>query len=188
MKLIVGLGNPGSKFENTRHNVGFIVVDSFVEFLSNKFGDSVVWRVEHQGLVCKSSSVIFFKPITYMNLSGNAVCSLKNFYKISNSDILIVYDDLYLAEGKYRFSINRNSGGHNGVKNIIEKLGGKDFLTLRVGIGPREKATVISDYVLENMSEETMDNIGSLYQTIFEAMEFFIDGANISELQNKYNR
>lgn len=187
MRLIVGLGNPGIKYEKTRHNVGFLVVDAFIDYLNQEFGDHVVWRVEHMGLVYKSSSVIFFKPITYMNLSGNAISSLRNFYKINNSDILVVYDDLHLPEGKYKFSTNRSSGGHNGVKSIIAKLGGKDFLTLRVGIGPREKVDVISDYVLEEMSVECMETLESLYESMFEALEEFLDGSNIYELQNKYN-
>lgn len=176
---MVGLGNPGDKYVFTRHNIGFLILD---EYLSGAH-----WKNDHRGLIHKRGNTMFCKPMTFMNLSGESVMSLKRYFGILNSDILVVCDDLYLPEGTFKFGFNRNSGGHNGLKNIIDEIGGKDFCTLRIGIGPREKAHSIADYVLENFGSESMSRIKSIFPTIFLSIKEFEEGATISQLQNKYN-
>lgn len=177
--MVVGLGNPGNRYVRTRHNIGFLVLD---EYLSG-----VHWTSDHRGLIHKRNDTIFCKPMTFMNLSGESVVSLKRYFDILNSDILIVCDDLYLPEGTFKFGFNRSSGGHNGLKNIIEAVGGRDFCTLRIGIGPRENAHSIADYVLENFGQESMSRIRSIFPPIFMSLREFENGATIAQLQNKYN-
>lgn len=182
MKLVVGLGNPGQEYKTTRHNVGFLVIDAFVESYS-----SATWTTKHKGSFCKLEGSAFLKPETFMNLSGHSVLSASSFYKTQSSDILVIYDDLYLPEGEFKFSCNKSSGGHNGVRSVIEMLGAGNFLSLRIGIGPRERASRISEYVLEKFSQKSMDVLFSIYPTLFEAIKDFINGASLSYLQNKYN-
>jgi PTH1 family peptidyl-tRNA hydrolase len=133
MKLVIGLGNPGSQYEQTRHNVGFRVVDS----LATKYG----WRWERQGRAMLASGaigtekVVLVKPLTFMNVSGEAVGELVRWHKLPPEDVLVVYDDLDLAVGKLRLRANGSAGGHNGVDSIIHHLHTNQFPRLRVGIG-----------------------------------------------------
>ena len=119
MKLVVGLGNPGKEYENTRHNIGFMILDSFIEnfSLENKF-QAMVKKVK-----IENEDVLFVKPITYMNLSGNAVIKIVNYYHIDKKDILVLQDDLDLDFGSFKLKNNSSSGGHNGIKSIIRSLG-----------------------------------------------------------------
>ena len=118
MKLIVGLGNPGKEYENTRHNIGFMILDNYLK--------DAVWTNKYKGLVTtlniNNDKVIFLKPVTYMNLSGESVREIVNFYKINIEDILIIHDDLDLSLGKIRIKKNSSDGGHNGIKSIINNL------------------------------------------------------------------
>ena len=111
MKLVVGLGNPGNEYKNTRHNVGYIVVDNYL--------GSVLWQKKFQGLIYKKNNTIFLKPTTYMNLSGISVKKVIDYYKIPIDNILIIHDDLDLPLGKYKIKFNSSSGGHNGIKSLI---------------------------------------------------------------------
>src|SRR3989344_4458117 len=131
MKLIVGLGNPGEKFKNNRHNVGFMVVDAFAKHVE------LSWRYSAD-LMCyfvKWSNYVLCKPAIYMNKSGEAIRAVSLFYKISHKEVLVVHDDLDLDFGKVRLSFNGTSAGHHGVESTIESLGSMDFGRLRVGIG-----------------------------------------------------
>lgn len=178
-RLVVGLGNPGHKYTHTRHNAGFLALDAYLS--------DVTWSQENSSLVFRRNNIIFCKPMTFMNLSGESVSHLKGYFGIAHEDILVVCDDLYLPEGIFRFGFNRGSGGHNGLKNIIRSIGGRNFCTLRIGIGPREKAHSIADYVLEQFSKESMDRFKSMFPSIFSALREFEEGMNIAQLQNKYN-
>lgn len=182
MKVIVGLGNPGKKYLNTRHNLGFIVLDQFM----NKYGLSFSEN-RFNSLFCKNGDVIFCKPQTFMNNSGNSLKSIKDFYKLENSDFLIIYDDLYLETGKFKYSLNNGPGGHNGIKNIVQLLQGNQFFKLRVGIGPRERAISIADYVLEDFSKEDFQKIKLCLDSIIKSLDLFIKGKSFLELQNLFN-
>ena len=147
MKLIVGLGNPDKEYDKTRHNVGFMVIDNYL--------GSVNWSNKLNALYCEKvingEKIIFVKPLTYMNNSGNAVGEFVRYFNIDNKDILVIQDDLDLNVGDYKLKCHSSSGGHNGIKSIISSLGNQDFSRLNVGIGSVKKDQVI-DYVLGKFS------------------------------------
>lgn len=144
MKLIVGLGNPGFQYENTRHNVGFMVIDEIAKKMNLNINQK-----KFDSLLFVNSDFILLKPLTFMNLSGKAVKSVVDFFKIDISDIIIVCDDLDIKLGQAKIKISNSSAGHNGIKSIIEKLETSNFYRLKIGIGrPENKETKLSSYVL----------------------------------------
>ncbi len=145
MILIVGLGNPTIRYQNTRHNFGFMVLD---EFLSNH-KTTFIDKSKFQGGVYKSDDFIALKPQTYMNLSGQSVSVVKNFYKIQR--VIVLHDDLDIPLGSVRFKVGGSSGGHNGLKSI-DSLIGNGYERVRLGIGKPEHKSQVSDFVLENFS------------------------------------
>ncbi len=181
MKLVVGLGNPGREYKNTRHNIGFMVLDNYLGKVDwkNKM-ESYFYSTNIEG-----EDVIFLKPLTYMNLSGMAVSKVVKFYKIDLDDILVIQDDLDLKVGTYKVKKNSSSGGHNGIKSIISELGSEDFLRLKVGIG---KSSLIptDKYVLSRFSEEEKNNIEENFEKFNELINAFIIGGidNIHKVNN----
>lgn len=136
MKLIVGLGNPGEKFEHTRHNIGFLITNSLVKELTPISKKSVWSEVKKPKLsFCKLDRLIILKPQTYMNLAGLAVGYIKNFYKIDSRNIWVIHDDIDLPLGKLRIRRGGASAGHHGIDSLIKELGGDNFVRFRVGIG-----------------------------------------------------
>ena len=134
MKLIVGLGNPGEKYESTRHNIGFMVVDR----LAHELGPTdIVWRQEdkHQALVARTGDIILVKPLTFMNNAGIAVGSLVRFYKLNSMDVLVIHDDIDLPVGKIRIRTGGSSAGHNGLQSIMQHLKTDKFIRFRLGVG-----------------------------------------------------
>ena len=150
--LVAGLGNPGREYEKTRHNIGFMVIDKVLEKLNGaSLGESGCNSIFYK-LKYKGKAVIFAKPQTFMNLSGNAVSAMLNREKLDKSNLLVVHDELDLPLGRMRIRKGGSSGGHNGINSIIEMLGGQqDFLRMRIGIG-RDRNVV--DYVLGEFREE----------------------------------
>jgi PTH1 family peptidyl-tRNA hydrolase len=130
MKLIVGLGNPGKEYVETRHNLGFLIIDQLASKLEVELN-----KQKFNGLYYQTKEYILLKPQTYMNNSGECISAFINYFQISLDDLLVIYDDIALPLGKFRYRKQGSDGGHNGVKNIIEKLGKKNFQRLRVGIG-----------------------------------------------------
>jgi PTH1 family peptidyl-tRNA hydrolase len=130
MKLIVGLGNPGKEYVETRHNLGFLIIDQ----LANKL-EVELNKQKFNGLYYQTKEYILFKPQTYMNNSGECVSAFMNYFQIPFDNLLVIYDDISLPLGNFRYRQQGSDGGHNGIKNIIEKLGKKNFQRLRVGIG-----------------------------------------------------
>ena len=180
MKLIVGLGNPGKEYVNTRHNIGFLVIDSFVggEKWSSKFNGLYLSKI------INGEKVIFLKPQSFMNLSGGVVRKFVDYFDIKLSDILIIQDDLDLDFAKPRLKIDSSAGGHNGIKDIIANLNSKEFLRLKIGIS--KVSGDIKDYVLSSFSKkekDLLDESMSLYHNIIK--DFVIKDA--SYLMNKYN-
>lgn len=154
MKLVVGLGNPGKEYENTRHNMGFLALDEFAEMCGVDFDKenfkgqiAVVRRSEF------SEPILLLKPLTFMNLSGESVVAAKNFYKLDPKDILVIYDDMAIAEGSIRLRPGGSSGGHNGMKSIIQLLGTDQFPRIRIGIGEPAHSGV--DHVLGKLTGES---------------------------------
>lgn len=181
MKLIAGLGNIGEKYCFTRHNAGFMVLDKLA--LDNNFS----FREESK-LKCflaKSNDIIYIKPTTFMNLSGEAVRAVMDYYKIDVKDILIVYDDIALDLGRMRFRANGSDGGHNGIKSIIKHVGTKEFDRLKVGIGPQPNIPS-ENYVLQNFPKEQLETLKEVLKRADEAIEFYLSN-DIQKAQNKFN-
>lgn len=185
MKVIVGLGNPGKKYKNTRHNVGFLFVDSVVESLGGKFTLNSKLRSELFLTNIQKQKVLFVKPITYMNLSGESVRLIVDYYKVNLDDILVIYDDLDLPCGKIRIRDNGSSGGHKGMQSIIDYLKINDIKRIRIGIDSTYQKDVI-DYVLGNFSKEEFDIINNVLDKSTNIIEDFIQ-KSFDDLMNTYN-
>lgn len=166
MKLIVGLGNPGKEYEKTRHNVGFMILDNYL-------GD-VNWQDKFNSFFYKKGDVLFLKPKTYMNLSGNAILACMNYYNINISEILIIHDDLDIEIGTYRIKTNSGSGGHNGLKSIIQCIGSQEFNRLKVGIS-KNNLIPTDKYVLSKFTKSELDIIQKNYSTYNKIIEKFIN-------------
>jgi len=181
MKLIVGLGNPGNEYKDTRHNIGFMILDNYLK--------DVLWKTKNDSLIymkeIKKEQILFLKPLTYMNLSGKAIKKVMDFYKIDIKDILIVQDDLDLDVGKYKIKRNSSSGGHNGIKSIISELKSDEFARLKVGIGKSEIIPV-DKYVLSKFSQEELSLITSNYIKFNEIINNFIT-LGIEDTLKNYN-
>lgn len=148
MKLIIGLGNPGKKYQENRHNIGYILLDKFAEDNKVKFSESQ----KMGSLITQVGTLYLCKPNNFMNNSGDAVSKMSTFYKISPEDILVIHDDLDLEFGTIKLQRDKSAAGHNGVQDIINKLGTKNFWRLRIGIGRPSDQTPIDQYVLNNLS------------------------------------
>ena len=180
MKLVVGLGNPGNEYKNTRHNAGFMALD----LVAKELGASIETK-KFKALIGESfhkgEKIIMMKPQTYMNLSGEAVIQAMNYYDLDDSDLIVLSDDLDLALGMIRFKEKGSSGGQRGIQNIIKHLGTSDFPRLRIGIGKSDVIPVV-DYVLGKIDDETAILAAS------KCTMDFIDGMSFLEIKNKYNR
>lgn len=184
MKLIVGLGNPGREYENTRHNIGFIVLDKIANKLNENYSNN-----KFDGLYfmknINNEKVIFLKPQKYMNLSGEVVSKFINYFHIDISDILIICDDLDLPSGKIRIRKKGSSGGHNGLKNIFLKLGSDNLKRLKIGIS-NDKLYDTKDYVLGKFSKEELNNIDNKTSLASDICLEFIE-EDFEKLMSKYN-
>lgn len=185
MKLIVGLGNPGLEYENTRHNIGFYMVDRYVS--EYHLGS---WKMKFHGLFLDTflngHRVIFLKPQSYMNLSGEVVRDFMHFYKIDIHDILIISDDLDLQVGNFKLREKGSCGGHNGLRDIEKRLGTQEYKRLKVGIS-NNKDIDTKDYVLGKFSKEDMKIYINLYSTIKHVLDDFFE-YDFSALMSLYNR
>lgn len=184
MKMIVGLGNPGKKYANTHHNVGFMVLDNYtkkrnIESCGNKF------EGEYAESIINGEKVIFLKPQKYMNLSGEVVRDFVNFYKISIEDILIISDDLDMDCGKIRLRERGSSGGHNGLKNIELHLNTQEYKRLKIGVG-NNKNVDTKQYVLSKFTEQELDKINNSIKTTENIIDDFLT-KDFSVLMSVYN-
>lgn len=184
MYLIVGLGNPGPKYQNTFHNVGFMCID----FISQKHNINVN-RIKHKAIIgegeINSEKIILAKPQTYMNLSGESVREMALWYKISPQNIIIMYDDINLEIGKLRIREKGSAGGHNGMKSVIYQLNTDKFPRIRVGIGsPGEKELV--DHVLSKVPKAEQDNLFDAIGNAAQAAEMVVRG-DIQGAMNRFN-
>ena len=182
MKLIVGIGNVGKEYENTRHNMGFMVIDSYL--------GKCDYQEKFNAYVCEKNifgeKVFFIKPTTYVNNSGFSVAKFVSYYNIPLENILVVHDDLDLDSGRYRLKIKSSSGGHNGIKSIINSLNSDNFLRLKIGIKTKYMNDVI-DYVLGKLSKEEVNNYKNNEETYIKIVDSFIkDG--IEKTMNIYNK
>ncbi|MBP3886749.1 MAG: aminoacyl-tRNA hydrolase [Cellulosilyticum sp.] len=186
MKLIVGLGNPGMQYAATRHNIGFEVIDSIAETYNIS-----VMKNKYKALIGEGNiageKVILMKPQTYMNLSGEAVKACMDFHKISNEDLIVIYDDISLQVGQLRIRKSGSAGGHNGIKNIIAQLGTQEFPRIKFGVGEKPAGWDLANYVLGRFSEEDMKVIGPRVTDAVKATETIIK-SGIEKAMNNYNK
>ena len=187
MFIIAGLGNPTLQYEGTRHNAGFDVIDT----LAGKYNISVDGR-KNRALIGKGiiegKKVILAKPQTYMNLSGESLGGLVDYYKVDEeSEFLVVYDDISLDVGQLRIRKTGSAGGHNGMKNIISHLGTEVFPRIKVGVGEKPKKYDLADYVLSRFSKEERAIMEEGCQKAVEAVEMILRG-EMEEAMNKFNR
>jgi PTH1 family peptidyl-tRNA hydrolase len=185
MFVIVGLGNPGKQYEHTRHNVGFDVID----ILAKEYGASVT-KMKHKALIgeCRvgSEKVLLVKPQTYMNLSGETLIDIYQYYKVELEDIIVVYDDIDLDVGKIRIRKKGSAGSHNGMKSIIKCLGSGDFPRVRVGVSKPEAGADLANFVLSRFRKEEQLDIDNGLEKACKAVDSMIR-ENIDLAMNKYN-
>lgn len=186
MKLIICLGNPTAKYANTRHNVGFMFADTLAQEISANFSNEPKFKAEIAKGTYKNEAFWIVKPQTFMNLSGEALLALKNFYKINIEDLFLVYDDISLDIGKIRFRAKGSDGGHNGVKSIIKHAQTQNFGRLKIGIGPQPPFMKSEDYVLQNFSQDEMNTLKTTLKTSVEAFLYYCE-TDINKVQNRYN-
>ena len=182
MKLVVGLGNPGSEYENTRHNIGYMFLNYITD--EKKFKLNKKFNAMEYETIIDNEKVLFIKPLTFMNSSGDAVVKYVNFYKLTLDDVLIIQDDLDMPLGKYKLLFNHGDGGHNGIKNIILNLGSREFLRLKIGISRADINT--KDYVLGKFTKEE----SKIVDETFKKFDCFINDymkLNRDILMGKYN-
>ncbi|WP_041367250.1 aminoacyl-tRNA hydrolase [Natranaerobius thermophilus] len=189
MKLIAGLGNPGKKYQYNKHNIGFMVIDYFAK----QHGLSVT-KLKHQSmwdeLRLEGEKIVLIKPLTYMNRSGHAIKLWKDYFKIENQDLLIIYDDLDLELGDLRMRPKGGTGGHNGLKSIVSTLGGKEFPRIRFGIGRPASQESTSSYVLKDFTKKEFETINNKFPDLSKGIELFCkEGINeamnfVNSLQN----
>lgn len=184
--LIVGLGNPGDKYMHTRHNVGFMVMDSFAD----KHGASK-WKLKFKSLyadvVVNGKRCILLKPSTYMNKSGEAVQEAMNFYKIPIENVIVVCDDITLSPSRIRIRIKGSDGGHNGLKNIIYLTGKNTFPRIRIGVGAKPHPEYdLADWVLSNFKKEEVPLMEQAFEKSVDAISLIVDD-NINKAMNMYN-
>ena len=185
MKLVVGLGNKGREYENTRHNMGFMLIDRYLQYknITDKFKEK--FNAIYIETTINNEKVIFIKPMTYMNNSGIAVRAFIDFYKLNSEDILVISDDLDLDLGKFRLRRNGSSGGHNGLKSIISHLGTDNFKRLRIGISNDEDDVI--NYVLSKFSKKELNEIDIMFDTLVDVLDdYFV--MDFTFLMSKYNR
>ncbi|WP_418747735.1 aminoacyl-tRNA hydrolase [Frisingicoccus sp.] len=185
MYLIAGLGNPSKTYEGTRHNVGFTMID----VIGSKFDIDVTTR-KHKALVGRGvidgMRVILAKPQTYMNLSGESIREIADFYKIEPENIIIIYDDISLDVGQLRIRKKGSAGGHNGVKNIIAHLGTQEFPRIKVGIGNKPEGWDLADYVLSRYSKAEQEALEEAAEGVVGALKLML-ADDIDGAMNRYN-
>lgn len=184
MKVIVGLGNPGSEYAQTRHNIGFEAADRIAGKCCIPLTKAKFNALYGKGTV-DGEELIIVKPLTYMNLSGEAVSPLLNFYKIPVENLLVIYDDMDLPIGKIRLRQKGSAGGHNGVKSLIHHLHTQDFKRIKVGIGHPQKMAVVS-YVLQRFSADESVLIGPAIESAAEAAVSWLT-TPFQQVMNQYN-
>lgn len=185
MKLIIGLGNPGRDYAGTRHNIGFGVITRVAEQYNISLN-----RNEHKAVCGKGmiggEKVLLAQPQTFMNLSGESVRSLADYYKVEPEDIIVAYDDIDLAVGQIRIRRKGSAGGHNGIKNIIAHLGTNEFPRVKVGVGAKPQGGDLARHVLSRFSKEEEKKVGEILDVAVEAVETMVS-QDIETAMNRFN-
>ena len=186
MKVIVGLGNPGKKYENTRHNIGFAAID----YIAEKEGININTG-KHKALVgsgyIDGVKVLLVKPQTFMNLSGESLRPIMDFYKLEPEDFLVIFDDIDLDVGRIRVRRKGSAGGHNGMKSIISHLGSMEFPRIKIGVGAKPAGYDLADYVLGHFTRADQEILEERFEDVYDAAKLIV-GDDITEAMNRHNK
>lgn len=174
MKIIVGLGNPGEKYSQTRHNIGWLFIDYLSKIynvdVSKCSNDALVGEVKING-----EKVIFAKPTTFMNLSGNSVVKLKNWYKVENKDILVIFDDIDIPFQTFRYREKGSGGSHNGMKNIVQMLSSEEIPRIRIGLGGlKHEKQDMADFVLQKFKKDELKKLEDVFFEVSKKVDEFL--------------
>ena len=180
MYLIAGLGNPGDKYEKTRHNIGFLVIDEITKNLSS----TNINNTQFKAITKKHLKNLYVKPQTFMNLSGESIVAIADYYDIANENIIIIHDDLDLPFGTIKFKLGGGHGGHNGLRSIDEHIG-KDYIRVRFGIGKPENKKDVANYVLSDFSKEEFESMDTLIQHCVKSIDA-LQKLSITEVKSAY--
>jgi PTH1 family peptidyl-tRNA hydrolase len=186
LKLIVGLGNPGKQYEHTRHNIGFEVIDELSRQFSIPLDQSKFKGLYGIGFH-KGEKILLLKPLTYMNLSGESIRAVMDYYQIDLEDLVVIYDDLDLPVGKIRLRQKGSPGGHNGIKSTVAHLGTQQFNRIRIGIDRPEKGMSVPDYVLGRFRKDELSTQGDAVKKSASACEAWLE-KSFPEVMNEFNQ
>lgn len=187
MYIIAGLGNPGKNYINTRHNVGYSALDSFASKYGIRVEEEKFKALTGRGIV-EGQKVILLKPLTYMNLSGEAIREACDYYKIDpEEELIVLYDDISLPVGQLRIRPKGSAGGHNGIKNIIANLGTQVFKRIKIGVGEKPSRMDLADYVLGHFSKEELASENEAFEKAGEAVLLLLEDKT-EEAMNRFNR
>lgn len=188
-KLVVGIGNYGKEYENTRHNVGFNVVNSLAKHLSTEFK-----KYHFQSLffdhIAGLSKIVVIKPQNYVNLSGISVAAWKQYYKIKPEHIIVIHDDMDLELGNFKIKLGGSGGGHNGIKSIIKDIGSSNFVRIKIGIARPDNSNVnYINYVLGKITKREQLVLDDVYDQVLKALDFYlIQNNSLSKTMSFYNK
>lgn len=186
MFVIVGLGNPDKKYEATRHNIGFDVIDAIAEKYNIDVRDKKHKALVGSGVI-EGMKVLLVKPLTYMNLSGESVAEVMNFYKLDpEEDMLVIFDDISLAPGNIRIRKKGSAGGHNGIKNIIAMTGTQNFMRIKVGVGEKPAGWDLADHVLGRFDKEDRVKVDDAIKDAVDAAVLMMQG-DVDKAMNEFN-
>ncbi len=186
MYIVAGLGNPGAKYENTRHNVGFHVIDTLADRMGVRVDEKKHFALCGKGILA-GERVVLLKPQTFMNNSGQSLRAAADFYKVEPEQIIVISDDIDLEQGQLRIRLKGSAGGHNGLKSIIQHLGAQDFPRVRVGIGGKPEGWDLADYVLGQLKGNDAEAMQAAYRTAADAVEVMLTEGGDAAM-NRYNR
>lgn len=184
--LVVGLGNPGDRYQNTKHNVGFDVLDLLSEKHSIKINKIKFKALYGEGEIC-GQKVVLLKPQTFMNLSGESLSAAKSWYKVPEERIIVIFDDIDISLGELRIKRNGSAGSHNGMKSVVYQLGTDQFPRVKIGIGPKPQGWDLANYVLSKFTANEQELIGKCQQAAVSAVEEILR-SNLDTAMNQYNR
>lgn len=187
VKMIVGLGNPGSKYQQTKHNVGFIAVDRLVKDLDISFTEDKTFKALVGSTFINQEKIYFVKPTTFMNNSGLAVRALLTYYNISTKDLMVIYDDLDMAVGKIRLRQKGSAGGHNGIKSIIAHIGTQEFDRVKIGIGRPSHGMSVINHVLGKFDTDDMITINVALDKVDKAINYYLQEKSIEKTMQQFN-
>ena len=186
MKVIVGLGNPGSKYKETKHNIGFITLDEIAHRQNVSFNNSN-FEADIAEFFIGTEKVLLVKPLTFMNESGRSVGPLMTYYNVSPEDVLVIYDDLDLPVGKVRLRQKGSAGGHNGIKSLIAHIGTPEFNRVRIGIDRPNRGEEVIAHVLGNFPKNTHEDMLSAVKLAADASLYWAQGHSFVDTMNQYN-